>query len=712
MKSFLSELESPVVQKDIIDLEKRIRLFREGKIDEEKFRSLRLVRGIYGQRQPGVQMIRIKIPQGALSPKQLLKICDISDEYAHKNLHLTTRQDIQIHYVSLDRTPELYAKLAQDDITLREACGNTVRNVTASQTAGIDPKEVFDVTPYAYAVTNYFLRNPICQEMGRKFKIAFSNTDEDTAFTFIHDIGFIPKIKNEGGKEVRGFKVLLGGGLGAQPYHAFVAYEFLEVDQIIPFTEGVIRVFDRYGERTSRNKARMKYLIAKIGFDEMMKLVEEEKLALKSKSYPINGEPKAISLPAERPIPEFEIKDKKKYEAWLKTNVFEQKQKGYYAAYVRVLLGDIDTQRGRIIADLVNNFAADDIRVTINQGLLFKYIKKEALPYVYSVLEAINFGDPGHDSTADIAACPGTDTCNLGISSSTGASKVLEDVINNEYPDLVYNSDIKIKISGCMNACAQHNMVSIGFHGSSIKHAQGVLPALQVLIGGGPLGDGKGRFSDKIIKVPSRRGPDVLRALLDDYENTAEEGEYYNNYYDRKGKDYFYQLLKPFADITTVTPSEFIDWDHEEKFQTAIGIGECAGVVIDLIATLLFEAEEKREWAIDSFKEDRFADSIYQSYTSIICGAKALLLDKSINCNTHIGIINDFNKNFIETGEFKFTSDFKEFILKINKNEPSKEFASEFLTLAKAFIDEANLYKDQKQKSSPALPAVAEALKH
>mgnify|MGYP000853993001 FL=1 len=260
MNSFRTELEDPIVQKDIIDLERKIREFREGKIHDEKFRSLRLARGIYGQRQPGVQMIRIKLPFGKVTFKQILKIADISDEYASSNLHLTTRQDIQIHYVSLDRTPELWAKLEQDDITLREACGNTVRNVTASPTSGIDPNEPFDVSPYAHATFKYFLRNPICQEMGRKFKIAFSSSDADTAFSYIHDLGFIPKLIVENGVEKRGFKVLFGGGLGAQPSIANMVNEFLPEDELIPFIESTLRVFDRYGERNNRNKARMKFL--------------------------------------------------------------------------------------------------------------------------------------------------------------------------------------------------------------------------------------------------------------------------------------------------------------------------------------------------------------------------------------------------------------------------------------------------------------------
>src|SRR5690606_33481906 len=279
---------NPIVEREIIDLDRRIRLYQEGHVPEEKFRSLRLARGIYGQRQPGVQMVRIKLPFGKVTFKQLLKIADISDEYASSNLHLTTRQDIQIHYVSLDRTPELWAKLAADDITLREACGNTVRNVTASPNAGIDPEEPFDVSPYAHALFSYFLRNPICQDMGRKFKFAFSSSVRDTAFAFGHDIGFIPKVREINGVEERGFKVIIGGGHGAQPMVGHVVHEFLHEDQIIPYSESIVRVFDRYGERNNRNKARFKYLIQKFGLEEVLRLIEEERTANKVKSFTID----------------------------------------------------------------------------------------------------------------------------------------------------------------------------------------------------------------------------------------------------------------------------------------------------------------------------------------------------------------------------------------------------------------------------------------
>lgn len=704
MESFRTELENPIVAKDIIDLEKKIRLFREGNINDEKFRSLRLARGIYGQRQPGVQMIRIKLPYGKMTVKQMLKICDVSDEYAIRNLHLTTRQDIQIHYVSLDRTPELWAKLEEDNITLREACGNTVRNVTASATAGIDPDEVFDVTPYAHATFSYFLRNPVCQEMGRKFKIAFSSSEKDTAYTFMHDLGFIPKVRVVNGKEERGFKVMIAGGLGAQPMLAKVAYEFLPTDQIIPLTEATLRVFDRHGERTRRMKARLKYLVADVGFEKFMEMVDAERIAIKYKTYPIDITAYTETLPpVEKPVPAYEIKDQARYEAWLKTNVFEQKQKGFYAVQMRVLTGDLPTEKARQLAPLVTNYAADDIRVTVNQGILFKFIRKEVLPYFFTELDKLGLATPGFDSTADITACPGTDTCNLGISSSTGAARAFEKVINEEYPDLIYNNDIKIKISGCMNSCGQHSMATIGFHGSSIKNGANVLPALQLILGGGVLGDGEGAVAEKVIKFPSKRGPAVLRTLLDDYDAKAQDGEYFNAYYKRQGKDYFYQLLKHFGDLTNVEASDYIDWDAEEKYQTLVGVGECAGVVIDLIATLIYEAEEKFEWAKENKEAGNVADAIYHSYNTFVSAAKALLLSKQVTCNTHFGIIRDFDKHFVESGEFSFGGvSFSDFVLRINKNEPSAEFLNVYFNDAKNFLGQVNEYR--KKSESLNLP--------
>jgi len=692
MQSFRTELENPVVEQDIIDLEKKIRAFREGKIHDEKFRSLRLARGVYGQRQPGVQMVRIKLPFGKVTFKQLLRIADVSDEYASRNLHLTTRQDIQIHYVSLDRTPQLWAELERDDITLREACGNTVRNVTASPAAGIDPKEPFDVSPYAHAVFEYFLRNPICQDMGRKFKMAFSSSEEDTAFTYIHDVGLIPKLNKNG---ERGFKVMLGGGLGAQPLLASIVEEFLPEDQLIPYIESIIRVFDRYGERNNRNKARLKYLIQKIGLDEVLRLAKEERTANKVKTYPVNRDTiDTPVLPQTTTHPEVEITNPLRYEQWLATNVFEQKQKVFYGVFIKVPIGDLSTDTTRKLVEVLRPLVADEIRITQNQGLLLKYVRKEALPALYNGLTEIDLSAPGFDSPADVTTCPGTDTCNLGISNSMTLSKVLEDVIYNEYEEFIFNREIKIKISGCMNSCGQHGLAHIGFHGSSLKANGKVLPSVQVLLGGGTVGDGFGRAADKVVKVPAKRATSVLRAVLDDYKANSIADETFHNYYDRQGKDYFYHLLKPLANLENLTDDEFVDWGHEETFATAIGVGECASVIIDLVATLLFESEEKMGWSDQSFAKGNWADSIYHAYNVLISSAKALLLDKGINSSTQAGIIKEFDANYVDKGEFELDGTFSDLVLEINKNEPSEEFAIKYRDAAKKFLEASKIKRE------------------
>jgi sulfite reductase (ferredoxin) len=697
MQSFRTELENPIVEKDIIDLERKIRAFREGKIHDEKFRSLRLARGIYGQRQPGVQMVRIKLPFGKITFKQLLRIADISDEYASGNLHLTTRQDIQIHYVSLDRTPQLWADLERDDITLREACGNTVRNVTSSPAAGIDPDEPFDVSPYAQATFEYFLRNPVCQDMGRKFKIAFSSSEADTAFSYIHDVGLIPKINEKG---ERGFKVLLAGGLGAQPFLALVTEEFLPEDQLIPYIEAIIRVFDRHGERNNRNKARLKYLVQKIGLDEVLRLAGEERKALKVKTYPINRETiPAPALPAEQSFEEVVLSNPLRYEQWLITNVFEQKQKGFYGVYVKVPVGDIHTPVARKLVEAIRPYVADEIRITQTQGLLLKYVRKEALPALYNALTELDLSAPGHDSPADVTTCPGTDTCNLGISNSMTLSKVLEDLIYNEFEEFIFNREIKIKISGCMNSCGQHGLAHIGFHGSSLKAGTRVLPSVQVLLGGGTVGDGAGRAAEKVIKVPAKRATHVLRAVLNDYKNNSIAEETFHGYYDRQGKDYFYQLLKPLADLSTLSEDEFVDWGHEETFATAIGVGECAGVVIDLVATLLYEADEKFSWANEAFADGRWADAIYHAYNTFISSAKALLLDKNINSSTQTGIIREFDTHYITTGEINIDGSFNDLVLQINQNEPSAAFAASYIAQAADFLNTVKAKREELVQS-------------
>lgn len=692
MQSFRTEIENPVVEKDILELEQKIRQFKEGNLDEEKFRSLRLARGVYGQRQQGVQMIRIKLPYGKVTSKQLHRISDVSDEYSTGRLHITTRQDLQIHYVDLDRTPELWAELEKDEVTLREACGNAVRNVTASETAGIDVDEPFDVSPYAEALFKYFLRNPISQEMGRKFKVSFSASDADTGLSYMHDLGFIAKIQDG----EKGFKVMIGGGLGSQPRHADVLFEFLASDKIIPLMDGVIRVFDRYGERKSRAKARLKFLLKDLGLDGFKKLLAEEQQAVPHKSIPID----ALAYPkikiANEIVPKVEIKDVHAFEKWKYTNLIEQKQVGYVAIGIKVLLGDFYTDKARLLADLVQKYAAGEIRLSLRQNILIPYVREELIPFFYTELEKLGFVEAGYNTALDITACPGTDTCNLGISSSTGIAEELERVIKAEYPQYISNSDVVIKISGCMNACGQHNMANIGFQGMSIRTKDKlVAPALQVLLGGGNIGNGEGRFADKVVKVPSKRGPEALRLILDDFDANG-NGSTYADYYSEKGEHYFYDFLKPLTDIDNLKQDDFIDWGTEARYEKAIGIGECAGVVIDLIATLLLESQEKIQNAKEALECDKYSASIYHSYSSMVNTAKAMLTSEKVKVNTHRSIIKDFDEKFVKSGRVHIDGGFDDLALQINKKEPTKEFAKDYLNSALVFLDKVELFRKEE----------------
>ena len=603
---------SKEVEKDLVELKDKISKFKNNEIPEERFKAFRLARGVYGQRQQGVQMFRLKLPFGKITPDQLETIANLSEKYTNGNLHFTTRQNIQLHYVKLEDTPEMWEALEKVGVTTREACGNTVRNVTASPFAGIDANEPFDVAPHSQAVFEYFLRNPICQDMGRKIKMAFSSSEEDSAFTFIHDFGFIPKVKDG----QRGFKVIVGGGLGAQAFMGLVAYEFLPENQIIPFIEAGLRVFDRYGERERRHKARLKYLIEPkkgIGLDAFMELVEEERKAIANKSYEIDEHLVKQDIPQNDREPVIESIEDEEYKTWFETNVQEQKQAGFYSVKVRIPLGNLDAERARKLAELTRNWASNDIRIALNQGVILKFVKLEHVPSVYQGLKELNLSNPGFDTLADVTACPGTDTCNLGVTNSTSLALVLEEMIRDEFPHLVDESNIKIKISGCMNSCGQHMVANIGFHGSSIKYDGKVAPAQQVVIGGGVEDGGTTFIAEKVIKIPTKRIPDTVRTLLLDYEANAEESEYFNEYFRRQGKMYFYDLLKSLADPSTLSAEGFQDWGYTDDFVPEIGVGECAGVMLDLVGTIFNDARERLDSGREALEVERWAYSIFFS---------------------------------------------------------------------------------------------------
>jgi sulfite reductase (ferredoxin) len=332
------------------------------------------------------------------------------------------------------------------------------------------------------------------------------------------------------------------------------------------------------------------------------------------------------------------------------------------------------------------------LRFSLRQNIVIRHIKEEDLPFFYQELAKLDFVTLGYNTIGDITACPGTDTCNLGIASSTGIADELERVLKTEYPQYSNNQEIAIKISGCMNACGQHNMAEIGFQGMSINAGKLVAPALQVLLGGGNLGNGQGRFSDKVIKIPSRRGPDALRYILNDFDANG-KGQSFLNYYDAKGEKYFYEFLKPLADVTNLTEADFVDWGNADNYVKAVGVGECAGVVIDLVATLIFEAKDKLTFAQEAFEDKKWSDAIYLAYAGFVNGAKALLLAENQKTNHHAGIIDLFDTVFIESKKIELDAAFKDLVYQIKTNEPSEAFAQKYIQDAITFFGKIEVYR-------------------
>lgn len=679
MQSFRTELENPVVEKDIIELEKKIRLFKNGTLDEESFRSLRLARGVYGQRQSGVQMIRIKFPLGIVRPDQLRRLADVAERYSDGNLHITTRQDIQIHHVSLDDTPQLWAELEKDEITLREACGNTVRNITASPLAGVDPNEPFDITPYGWTLFEHFLRNPIGQELGRKFKIALSSSDADTARTYLHDLGLIPKVEH--GK--RGFKVLLGGGLGTQPFLANTVKDFLAEEDLLNYATAALKVFDQFGERNKRNKARLKFLVKSEGIGFVKDQIEREFQGLSASTV-------QFSFPNWKSIPgkyEAEIpSDFLQFGKWKANNVLAQKEQDEIAVLVKVRNGNFSTQTARELAELVSSYSKEPIRLTIEQNLIIRSIPIAYLGNVYNALLAIGLADDGAETIKDITSCPGTSTCNLGITSTYKLSEVIEDFLEKEFEEIIREHDIKIKISGCMNSCGQHTVADIGFHGSTIKVDGSVLPALQLILGGSNQGDGKAFYADKVLKFPTKRVQSVLRKILIDFELSRFEDETFRDYYLRFGKLYFYDLIKEIADVSHYEEDELLDWGFEEKYAPKIGVGECAGVKIDLVKTLVYEAEEKIEEARYFLNEKKFNDALYTLYSGLIQGAKAFLVKKGDKTNSKNQIASAFEAYYPLVKEDVKELSYQDFLNKHKAAFPEQDFVKSYLLQAQRFL--------------------------
>lgn len=684
----------PLIREELDSLEKKIREYQAGMLGEIKFQKIRLQMGTYAQRQNGVQMQRIKIPYGGLTSHQLRRLADVTEKYASGFMHLTTRQDVQIYYVKLATVPNMMRELADAGITTREACGNTVRNVTACHQSGISKTETFDVTPYTDAFVQFMLRNPICQNMGRKFKVAFEGcSDKDHAGVRIHDLGFRARVKEIDGELRRGFQLYVGGGLGASPSLGYLWSDFIPAEEMLPLSASIIRIFDRYGERKVRMKARMKFLVRKLGFEEFRKRVEEERAQMKVDPLwndylkTIDEHENAPEVSTEIPPAPEGIDCDPGYIKWKESCVVPHREDGYRMVHVRIKLGDIESERARKLADIAEIFSGGEIRITIQQNFVLRWVPEDCLPSLYAALREADLTYLGADTFEDITACPGADTCRLGITSAKGLAGRLSDGMANglsEYKEMA--KDLKIKISGCPNSCAQHVSASIGFQGASINHEGRTVPAEMVFVGGSLLGDDT-RLAIPIKKIPTRNAPKVVKKLLDLHRDEKDGDEDFDMVMQRLGADRIKKELDEFTSIPSFEedPAFYQDWGHEEeKFEVQQGVkGECAGATVEEKIPTFKDAEKHLEKAHAFLHHGELKSSIIESYHACSATAHVPLYTKLVDPFTDEQTIWEFENMLVRTGEAdsKWINIAARLREKLNV-EPTKEIAEELLAVA------------------------------
>jgi sulfite reductase beta subunit-like hemoprotein len=570
-----------ILPEEISDFETQVARFRAGEWSENDFMAFRLRQGVYGQRQMDAQMFRIKCPFGGLNADQMDALGVLADEYAPlKKGHVTTRENFQFHHIKLEDGPAIMRLIGDVGLSTREACGNTVRNVTGCAIAGVCANEPFDVTPYAAAYARYFVRHPFSQALPRKVKSAFSGCDNDCAITPIHDVGFLPRIQD--GK--KGFKMVVGGGTSIMPRIAPTLYEFIPVEEYLKATEALLRIFHRTNElRRNRMKARIKFYIARIGIDEFKKELEEEiqqpwaqrsfdptdLMFVEDESVdapPLNG-----SYAAFGSDPEFEH--------WMKSNVESQRQDGYKAVTVRLPLGDIDGRQFHELADMSRKYAGGRARITHQQNLTFRWVPENALYEVWQRLSDIGFGGAGAHEITDIVSCPGTDSCKLGITSSMGLGRALTDAVEHVDKSDPLVRQMHVKMSGCPNGCGQHHIADIGFHGAASKAPGGQVPAYELFIGGS-YDEGDARMGLRVrTKVPAKRVPDAVKTIVGYYQESRNDGEQFKDFAARVGAKSFEPLLqdlKEVGELNRDTLDTYIDWDKTVKYKLERGEGECA----------------------------------------------------------------------------------------------------------------------------------------
>jgi sulfite reductase (ferredoxin) len=574
--------DDPIVKAEINNFEKEALAWRAGGGLGDDFRPFRLQHGTYGQRQADRQMMRIKVPHGTLTPDQLHAIADCAETYTLRKLgHVTTRQAIQLHFVVLEDTSKVMRRLAEVGVTTREACGHTVRNITADPLTGIADDCVFDVTPYAEAALRYFLRNPVNQKLPRKFKISYSASEEDRGLIPIHDIGLMAV--ERGGQQ--GFRVSVGGGLGAAPRIADVLVDFIPAGEQLRTTEAVIRVWDRLGERRNKNKARIKFLIAKIGIEEFRRLYELELATLppataeqyREPDFTLIEEAPAYGSWASRNGGVQPARDG--FEVWRRTNIVRQKQQPYYTAYVLLPIGDVTAHQMHALAEIARKYGGGHIRTTATQNFVLRWVHEDDLTAVHGALADIGLAEDHAMTISDVMTCPGADTCAIGVTSSKGLGIELRQRIlagNGKYRDPLVN-DIKIRVSGCPNSCGQHHVADIGFYGMAIRSGERQLPAFQLLLGGNAQGAGK--LAKLTMKIPARYAPDAAEKLIATYVAERSAGERFGAWHARVGTPHVQEVLAEYRVVPDFTkdPMAYVDWGQSKFFTLDdMGEGECA----------------------------------------------------------------------------------------------------------------------------------------
>lgn len=644
---------------DIFDTQ--IELRKQGKLDEKLFAETRLRRGAYGQRYdngqrydgshtqqlrfpsggltkgpdtlwdaPGMQ--RIKIPFGGLTTEQLEVMADLAEEYSDGIAHVTTRQDFQLHFIHIGDTPDLMRRLAAVNITTREACGNSVRNVTACPLSGVCRTEVFDTTPYAHALARFLLGHPDTQDFGRKFKIAFSGCKHEACgLTSMHDLGGIAVEKTVGGAKKRGFELYVGGGLGPVPYQAKLFAEFLPEEELLPTTQAISRVFARLGEKKNRARARIKFLVANLGIEEFRRLVLEERAKLPPDPR-WTAFLQDLHRHDEQPLKPAQALNGADlppgFEEWHRTNVYAQRQKGYAVATVALPLGDITSEQLRGLAALARRFVRDTIRTTVEQNFVLRWVSEADLPELYAGLVRLGLGAPGAGTIVDVTACPGTDTCKLGISSARGlAAELRHRLAENQLFHEEAIESLRIKISGCFNSCGQHHVADIGFYGMSRKVGGLPVPHFQVVLGG-QWRENAGSFGLAVGAIPSKRVPEVVTCLTSRYIQDRQKGESFQGFIQRIGKQQIKALLGEFTQVPphTEDPSFYRDWGDTREFTIDdMGKGECAGEVVPLAHFELAACEREAFEAQIHLEAGGYQQAHQQALNAMVHAARALV---------------------------------------------------------------------------------------